>query len=73
MSEQARFKKNAKVWWSLTKAKKIPGWIPKQREDQAGEVIDAEGDTAVIGVLNENRKVETYIVPMDQLRHRDIA
>jgi hypothetical protein len=61
------------VWWSLTRTKRRPTWCPKTREDQAGEIIDIEGDNAVIGILNEDRKIETYIVPIDQLRNREIT
>ena len=54
-------------------ARKKPPWVVKTREDQAGEVMDVEGDVAAVGILNENRKMETYMVPVDQLRHREIT
>jgi hypothetical protein len=67
------FRKNEKVWWNLKLTKRRPAFAPKTREDQAGEIIDIEGDNAVIGILNEDRKIETYIVPIEQLRHREIT
>jgi hypothetical protein len=70
---ETSFRRGTRVWWSLARTKRRPAFAPKTREDQAGEIIDVEGETAVIGILNEDRKVETYIVPMDQLRHRDIT
>ena len=54
-------------------AKRKPSWIPARREDQAGEVMDVEGDVAAVGILNENRKMETYMVPLSQLRTREIT
>jgi hypothetical protein len=58
-TEQVQFRKGSRVWWNLKLASKKPPWIPKMREDQAAEVMDVDGDTAVIGILNENRKMET--------------
>ena len=65
--------KNSKVWWSLTKTKRRPTWIPAARTDQAAEIIDIEGDTVLIGILNESRKMETYLVPISHLRPREIV
>ena len=71
--EQVHFKKGSRVWWNLKMARKKPPWVVKTREDQAGEVMDVEGNIAAVAILNENRKMETYMVPVDQLRHREIT
>ena len=71
--EQVHFKKGSRVWWNLKMARKKPPWLPARREDQAGEVMDVEGDIAAVGILNENRKMETYMVPLSQLRTREIT
>jgi len=72
-TKQVHFRKGSRVWWNLKLAGKKPPWVPKTRENQAAEVMDVDGDTAVIGLLNENRKIETYMVPINQLRHWEIT
>jgi hypothetical protein len=72
-TEPYHFHKGSKVWWNLKMAKRRPAWVVKTREDQAAEVIDVEGENAVIGIWNESRVVENYIVPLNQLRKREIT
>ena len=50
--EQVHFKKGSRVWWDLKMARKKPPWIPARREDQAGEVMDVEGDITVVVLKN---------------------
>jgi hypothetical protein len=66
----ADYHKHQWIWWDINKSKNRPKWIPKDRDSQAGEIVDVESDHAVIAILNEGRVVETYMVPVDQIRPR---
>ena len=62
------FHKKQAVWWRVGPNR--PQWIPKQRLEQAAEIKDIDGDFAVITVLNESRKEECYMVPVNAIRAR---
>lgn len=63
------FHKKQAVWWRVSPTNKPP-WIPKQRTEQAAEIKDIDGDFAVITVLNEARREECYMVPLNAIRAR---
>ena len=69
MDENARrFRRHQPVWWRVGPNR--PHWIPKKRIEQAAEIKDIDGDMIMITVLNESRKEESYIVPVEAIRAR---
>jgi hypothetical protein len=62
------FHKKQPIWWRVGPNR--PYWIPKNRVDQAAEIKDIDGDFVMITVLNESRKEESYVVPIETIRAR---
>lgn len=75
MTDEPIFHKNQPIWWHIAISRTPrPSWISKGREWQAGVIRDADAETktAVIMIMNEERKLEGYIVPFSQLKPRVI-
>jgi hypothetical protein len=68
--EQPLFRKGQPIWWEISMSQTRPPWIPKSRDIQAGWFQGSDGDTAAIQVMNETREMETYMIPLNQLRVR---
>ena len=68
--EQPLFRKGQPVWWDISMSQTRPFWIPKGRDIQAGWFQGSDGGTAAIQVMNESREMETYMIPLNQLRVR---
>ena len=71
---QQPLRRGQPIWWNIAASRvPRPAYIPKSRDQQAGWVRELDGNNAAIDVMNEERKMETFIVPVDQLRARAIT
>jgi hypothetical protein len=71
--EHPQFHKNQPIWWDISMSQTRPQWIPKGRDIQAGWFQGSDGNTAAITIINESREMETYMIPLNQLRVRLIT
>jgi hypothetical protein len=75
MDSKHSYRKGQPVWWKCADAKNRPTWMSKGRTEQACEIkdVDFELEQAAIVLLNDDRKTECYIVPLDSIRPRTFS